>query len=481
MEVCMIRMTPVESGKPADVAEVVPLTPASIDAAATLQAPPAQDPAWHPATRVLFRFVFSYFFGIAFLAFAVPLFYIPGVGWITDSIDAAWDRVVPWLGERVLHLPYEISVRPNGSGDTTYSYVLVATLLVAALAACLVWTLADRRRSQYRDLGKWLMIACRYYLAVVLLGYGMAKVFKSQFPAPGLEQLMQPYGDSSPMRLAWTFMGYSKLYTVFAGAGEVLAGLLLLLRRTTSLGALVTVAVMGNVVMLNFGYDIPVKLFSVHLLLFAVALLVTDGRRLLDVLVLNRPAAAADLSPPFNRRRANAVRLVAKTLFIGLVLQQTVSRGLRVERQWGDKRPKPPLYGLYEVSTFVADGEVLPPLVTDDRRWRHFIVDRPGYVSVQRMDGELVRYAFEVDEEAKTAELWAYDRYAGFGIYLDADSEPEPTKTAWTWDRPEEGILTMAGELEGRRISLEMTARDPSDFRLVQRGFRWINEVPFNR
>lgn len=64
-------------------------------------------------------------------------------------------------------------------------------------------------------------------------------------------------------------MGYSRTYTIFAGAGEVIGGVLLFFRRTTTLGALILCGVLANVVALNFSYGIPVKIFSSLLLLLA--------------------------------------------------------------------------------------------------------------------------------------------------------------------------------------------------------------------
>jgi hypothetical protein len=52
----------------------------------------------------------------------------------------------------------------------------------------------------------------------------------------------------------------------------VVGGALLLFRRTTTAGALVLIAVLTNIVTLNFSCDVPVKLFSSHLLLMAVSL-----------------------------------------------------------------------------------------------------------------------------------------------------------------------------------------------------------------
>jgi len=75
-------------------------------------------------------------------------------------------------------------------------------------------------------------------LAFALLSYGTAKLFGGQFSFPSLERLDQKIGESSPMGLLWTFMGYSKLYTVFGGICQITAGLLLLFRRFSALGSL---------------------------------------------------------------------------------------------------------------------------------------------------------------------------------------------------------------------------------------------------
>ena len=101
---------------------------------------------------------------------------------------------------------------------------------------------------------------------MMLLSYGFAKVYKTQFPEPSLIRLLQPLGSFSPMGLAWTYMGFSEAYNMYTGMLEVLGGLLLIWRRTTTLGALLVAGVMSHVVVMNFTYDIPVKLLSMHLL-----------------------------------------------------------------------------------------------------------------------------------------------------------------------------------------------------------------------
>jgi hypothetical protein len=49
--------------------------------------------------------------------------------------------------------------------------------------------------------------------------------------------------------------------------------------------------VLADIVALNFCYDVPVKLYSSHLLPMAVFLGTPDLRRLLNLMVWNRPTA----------------------------------------------------------------------------------------------------------------------------------------------------------------------------------------------
>jgi hypothetical protein len=141
------------------------------------------------------------------------------------------------------------------------------------------------------------------------------KVIQAQMPPPPLSRLVEAYGDSSPMGLLWTFMGASRGYNAFAGGAEMLAGLLLFVPGLTALGALLAIAVMSNVFMLNMCYDVPVKLFSFHLLLMAVFLAIPDLRRLINLFVLRRKVQLSVAEPLFHRRWLNRGSLVAQFLF----------------------------------------------------------------------------------------------------------------------------------------------------------------------
>lgn len=161
-----------------------------------------------------------------------------------------WDLLASWVGTHVLGID-SISFWPTVSGDTTADYVLVFTFVVLAVLGCVGWTAFDRGRTTHPRLAAWLTVAARYWLGLLMVSYGVIKVFPLQFPAPDLVRLGDTYGDSSPLGLMTTFMGHSPVYTAFAGGTEVLGGVLLFWRRTTTLGALICIGVMAHVVVLG--------------------------------------------------------------------------------------------------------------------------------------------------------------------------------------------------------------------------------------
>ncbi len=421
-----------------------------------------QDPAWGPVKRLLFRLAFAY---LLLYNLPFPLYSIPYVGVVADPYAELWNKLVPWVGKQAFGL--DINVVPNGSGDTTFNYVQVFCFLVLAVIAAGVWTLLDRRRPNYARLQEWLRVYIRFALAVAMITYGAIKVIKSQFPAPTLDRLMETYGDSSPMGLLWTFMGASASYSAFTGASEMLGGLLLTVRRTTLLGALVSAGVMTNVVMLNFSYDVPVKLYSLHLLAMAVFLAAPDLRRLADLFLLNRKVEPAPVRPLFARKGLDRGALVLRTVCVVGFVAMSLVQASQTRRLYGELAPKSPLYGIWNVERFEVDGVVRPPTGTEPDQWRRLIFDVPRRFAIQTPVESRRRYFLELDPIARQ-------------LVLTTIEDPD-WKATLSYKKLGPDLLALEGPIDGRKIRA-MARRAPTpEFLLVNRGFHWINEYPFNR
>ncbi|MFL5250507.1 MAG: hypothetical protein ACJ79V_21995, partial [Myxococcales bacterium] len=265
--------------------QLSPLASANQLPNAPIGTPDAATPAWPVWQRVLFRFFLIYF-----VLQIEPWDWfraIPGVSFLLQPYDAAMDWAVRTGNAHLFHVR-DVLVPVNGSGDTSYAFARLCLLLTIAGVACLVWTVLDRRRPHYERAAYWLRLIVRYYIAIAALGYGIIKLFALQMPFPTLSQLATPLGDLLPMRFSWLFIGYSTPYEFFSGAMETVAGLLLLPRRTVTAGLFAATGAFLNVVMINLAYDVPVKLYALHLLLSCLFLLALDSRRLVGFLFLNR-------------------------------------------------------------------------------------------------------------------------------------------------------------------------------------------------
>ncbi|HEX6733083.1 MAG TPA: hypothetical protein VF074_23880, partial [Pyrinomonadaceae bacterium] len=346
--------------------------------------------------------------------------------------------------------------------DRTYDYLLVACLLVLAVVGTILWSLLDRKRPSYPTLYRWLHVYARFALGSAMIGYGAFKVISSQFPPPTLDRLMQSFGDASPMGLLWTFMGASEPYTMFVGFAEMVSGILLFPRRTSGLGALMSVGVLSNVVALNFSYDVPVKLYSSHLLATALFILIPDARRLANVFLLNRAAQPVTSKPLFRKTVWNRGALVLGSIFLVLVLGTSLYQSYDQRQRFTAQRS--PLYGIWEVEEFNL-GEAQSTAPTEP--WRRIIFDSPFRLAVQTKTDVQERFRLQMDEQKQT-------------LTLRKREDPD-WQSVLTYQQVNPGVLTLTGELGGSQLTARLRRTDEPQFLLTNRGFHWINEFPFNR
>ena len=329
---------------------------------------------------------------------------------IRPVFDAISGRLARWTGRHVFHLTGPIE--PNSFRDTRYLYLVLLCVAVVSVVVTVGWLLADRQGRTIRRVYDAMRVWIRYSLAYMVMIYAIDKVFRLQFPFPGLLRLIEPYGDSSPMALMWTFVGYSGFYTVFSGFAEAGGGVLLFSRRTTPLGALILTGVMGNVALMDFCYDVSVKMLALHFLIMSVFLLAHDAGRLLNVLALNRPAPAAETGSLLPRNASPRTRQMVLALKVLIVLYATVPPVLRtykIFREEGPFAPHAQLYGVYEVDSFAVNGSVRPLLITDGGLWRYIIVSSPTEVAAKTMDNTLVKFQGKYDPATKSIEVHRQD------------------------------------------------------------------------
>jgi hypothetical protein len=448
------------------------LTTDAVQSAESAAIPQSESPVpvehWSIALRIAFRFCVAYFtLFVMSNQMLGGLIQIPKVD--IPELSAFWPfrPITFWTASHVFRIKHELVYNNSGSGDKTFDWVLAFCLLVIAAVITLVWWILDRRRPNYVTFHKWFRLGLRFVLVSEMFLYGLAKAIPLQMPFPNLTRLLEPYGNFSPMAVLWSSIGASTSYEIFAGCAETLGGLLLLTSRTTTLGALVCLADMIQVFMLNMTYDVPVKLFSFHLILFSLLLLAPDARRLFNFFFTDRAIVPARQTPLFRSPRANRIAVWLQVVFGFYLLGVGVYSSIEAWHTYGGGRPKPSLYGIWNVEHMSVDGQVRPAMLTDQDRWRRVIFDFTTATSFQRPDDSFTRYVSSINDQGKTLTLTK-----------PADKN---WKATFSFAQPAPDQLTLDGDMDGHKIQMQMKLLDRDKFVLVNPGFHWINEYPFQR
>ncbi|WP_293907058.1 hypothetical protein [Sphingobacterium sp. UBA5670] len=407
---------------------------------------------WSAFRKLAFRFSFVFIFSfiLVFNNGTYPLY-----GYISMPLTRLMQRFVPWFSENILCYSYDHSVFINGSGDTSYAWVSLLILFLIALISAVIWSILDRKRTNYTFLLYWLTTAIRYYVAFMLINYGMIKIFHMQMQPPRLTQLLQPLGEYSPMGLAWTYIGYSKGYNLLIGLVEILSGLLLF-RKTMVVGALITVATSINIMAVNYFYDVPVKMVSTALLLFSIFLLLPYLNSLFTFFITGRPAQLPPPQQPLSNRNWKRKNLfIAKLILLIIFSIQEIMSLFNTQKLIAEYQKKSPLYGIYRIVQTQKQHKSIP------QNWRLIVFEFDSYkVLIRNTDYRPQTESVVIDAAGKKITLNNYE----FDYRITPDGNIRLTKTFG--DHMEE---------------IKLVKQDPQAFELMRRKFNWIQEYPYSR
>src|SRR5579864_3603441 len=346
-----------------------------------------QPARWHLATRIAFRFSVVYF-GLFCLTTQIASSVIPFLHFGDPAILPPIRNTVLWTAAHLFKIAGPIIYQGSGSGDKTFDWVLAFCILVVAVCATVLWSILDRKRAAYVTAHKWFHLAMRIALGSQMLIYGFVKVIPLQMPFPSLTRLLEPYGNFSPMSVLWYSIGASPGYEIFAGSCEAIGGILLFFPRTALLGAMICLVDVVEVFTLNMTYDVPVKLFALHLILLALLLVAPDARRIAGVFLSTRT-----IGPPASRAlfASNLGNWIATGLVaaLGLTLAgMNVYRSSQGWRQYGGGVAKPSLYGIWIVDP------------TSSSAWKHVVFESNGIMSFERPGDSFATYRATINEKA---------------------------------------------------------------------------------
>lgn len=231
-------------------------------------------------------------------------------------------------------------LRIDFSSDSISMFILVGLLMgISVILSLLV-------RKKYRE-----AILCfaketvTLYLIVVLVKYGLDKVFKTQFYLPEPNILYSRFGNLDKDILFWSTMGTSRFYSIFTGLLELFTAGMILFNRTRMLGLLISLGIFINILGINLGFDISVKLFSLVLLLMTLFVLKDDWMALYRFFILRKETEKKEVTASYSLARPFMVGF--KTAFLGLSVAVIVYPYLDSGNYNDDKEERPFFHGVF--------------------------------------------------------------------------------------------------------------------------------------
>jgi len=407
---------------------------------------------WTFPEKTLFRFVFVYV--LLFInSFSFQHELLPDIGKYTAPF---FEVLLKWFGDIVLkiHYPYTIEL----ISDSTGMYIHALLLVFISIILSIIWSVFDRHRKNYHALFYWFMVIVRYYLAIQLLTYGFSKIFKWQFYLPEPNTLFTTLGETPRDLLYWSTMGTSRPYVMFLGLTELVAALLLFFRRTTVIGGLATVIILINVVMINFCFDISVKLYSCFLLLLGIILIAPYAKKLFLFFTGNNFVAIKSFSPNYSTPKAKFIYVASKTVVICFLLADALSIYFTANNFNDDKAPRPLFHGAYEVSLFIRNKDTIAPLLNDSTRWKRIFIHRRGYLITQTMNDAMQDYKLEYDTVNQK---------------LSIKKPGDLVITTLDYLQNANGIQELKGKIVNDSICIRLKKINMDQLPLLQKEFNW--------
>lgn len=170
-------------------------------------------------------------------------------------------------------------------------------------------------------------------------------------------------------------------YEIFLGILEIGAGLLLLFRATTAIGAIITAGVLFNIGHANIAYDGAVHVYSSYFVILSLFLLIQYLPAIWKLFINREIVHTQYYVPAFQQKLIRPFYLVFKVLVVFFFV--IVYGYYRHDRFYNEGRLKEPVMpglhhaaGHYKVNSFVRNGETITYSPKDSVRWHEAFFER---------------------------------------------------------------------------------------------------------
>lgn len=309
------------------------------------------------------------------------------------------------------------------------AFINIGFLIVISLAIGLI---SFGKGINYSNLYYWTRVVLRYRVGIILVAYGLLKLFPLQMPFPSLSNLHTNYGDFYGWKIYYHTTGVTPWYESFLGFIEVVAGVLLLFRKTTTLGAGVVIGFTGNVFAANLAYHGGEEYLSLLIVIISSILFLYDADKLFTLLYKFEATKGNTIIPTFNSKWKRRRWVIKSTVGVYLLLL-----AISFAFSWNKSPFKYPegksltsAAGYYNVKSFKYNGIELPYNKTDTIRWQNVVIEK--WPTISLVTGKSIIIDSNIPNDYRKDDFNRTYESAGVGgrryFHYDLDEEKKELK-----------------------------------------------------
>ena len=343
-----------------------------------------------------------------FIARLLALFFIL----VIIFIPFAWDlqtQITHFLFEKpvsfITHQFFQQSINYiDFSSDTIGLNLLICLLFFISFCVTLLLSFFSNKSTLIIITSRLLIT---YFLAFVLIKYGIDKVFKAQFYLPEPNILYSNFGNLSKDILFWSTIGTSRFYNITIGCIEILIGLLLIVSKTRTIGLLFTILSFLNILIINLGFDISVKTFTMLLILMAIFTVYPNLKQIWIFLTHQKNASLSVIEVHFFKSKK--LELAIKILTTCFLLGSIFLPYYQTNNYNDDEQKRPFLHGAYEITQMIVNNDTLKPI---DFTYKKIFIHRKSFLIFQKKNDEMEDFYLKIDSSKRQIELFDYNKKA---------------------------------------------------------------------
>lgn len=183
-----------------------------------------------------------------FLPLQIPIF-----EWKNTIILPIWNGILQLFFSR------EILIFSDSEG---FLFIITLLLIFSVVLFGITRFILKENTNILQNYLRPFLVGCVF---IIFAKYGLDKIMLLQFPPVEPNLLLTQLGDLDKDILFWTSMGTSRLYNLTTGSIEIIGSLFLLFHRTRRLGLMLLLLSILYIVLLNFSFNIGVKMFALIL------------------------------------------------------------------------------------------------------------------------------------------------------------------------------------------------------------------------